>query len=236
MLIVAAGCLYARPAAGQSDDRAREIVARSIERMGGMEAWNQKRYMVWQIFGENHYWDKWSGDFRWEMDSVTVLMNLNSKSGGAWIEGSEVREPAAKGQLLDRAYQRWVNNSYWTIMPLKLLDPGVNLRYVGVDTSEAGQASDVIELTFDSVGLTPNNRYRVMIDRTTGMVCQWSYYRQREDETPRFTRPWTDWKEYNGIWMSTGRGEDHGGVISLALPDKIPSSVFTDPKPVAWRP
>lgn len=220
----------------QSDAKARRLAEATIDQMGGLDDWNEHRYLVWDIFGEKHYWDKWSGDFRWESDSLLVLMNIQTKDGRVWIEGDEVVDPQKKKELLDEAYARWVNNSYWLLMPYKLLDPGVNLRYVGVDTSQAGQISDVIEVTFDNVGLTPNNRYRVFIDKKTGMVCQWAYYRNREDKEPGFVRPWTDWKEYNDMWMATGRGDPAHNVTNLALPDKLPKSVFTDPAPVAWHP
>ncbi len=219
----------------QSDATARRLAQATIDQMGGLKEWNEHRYLVWDIFGESHYWDKWSGDFRWQSDSLLVLMNIQTKKGRAWIEGKEVVDPEKRKALLDRGYERWVNNSYWLVMPYKLLDPGVNLHYVGVDTSKAGQISDVIELTFDNVGLTPNNRFRVFIDKKTGMVCQWAYYRNREDEEPGFILPWDQWKVYDGMWMSTGRGRERSNVTNLALPEKLPRSVFTDPGPVAWR-
>lgn len=229
------GAAYPLPIHGQTDARARQIAENTIEAMGGMDAWNDQRYLVWDIFGETHYWDKWNGDFRWEADSLTVLMNIESRTGDAWINGSKVRDAARTKQIIDRAYARWVNNSYWVIMPFKLLDPGVMLHYVGVDTSAAGQISDVIELTFDNVGLTPQNKYHVYVDRESGMICQWEYYGNSHDPEPSIVNLWNDWKEYNGVWMSTGRGPDRRPVTNLAMPEDLPGSVFTDPGPVSIR-
>lgn len=220
----------------QTDERAHYIAKKTIEAMGGMDEWNDRRYLVWDIFGETHYWDKWNGDFRWEADSLTVLMNIQSKSGDAWINGDKVDDPERRQEILDRGYARWVNNSYWLIMPYKLLDPGVALRYVGTDTSQAGQVSDVIELTFDNVGITPNNKYHVFVDRKSRMVCQWAYFEDKGNEEPGMVTPWNEWKEYDGIWMSTGRGSERRAVTKLALPDELPRSVFTDPGPVDWHP
>ena len=224
------------PLRAQSDAKARRLAEATISQMGGLKEWNEHRYVVWDIFGESHYWDKWNGDFRWQDDSLLVLMNIQAHKGRAWIEGKEVRDAKERKALIDKGYERWVNNSYWLLMPYKLLDPGVNLHYVGVDTSEAGQVSDVIELTFDHVGLTPNNRFRVYIDKKTGMVCQWAYYKNRDDKKPGFILPWNQWKQYDGMWMSTGRGRARSNVTKLYLPKKLPRSVFTDPSPVAWRP
>jgi len=219
----------------QSEAKARQIAEATISRMGGMDAWNAKRYLVWKIFGEMHYWDKWGGDYRWEQDSLLVLMNVQSRQGRAWLRGAELKGASLK-PVLDRAYSRWINNSYWLIMPYKLLDPGVMLSYVGTDTSMAGQISDVIQVMFDHVGLTPNNKYLVWVDRASEMVCQWAYYPDRGDPEPDFVRPWNEWHEISGVWMSTGRGTERHHVTNLALPDTIPSSVFTDPAPVTWRP
>ena len=236
LLVSLAAAAIPKSADAQSDPKARQIAEATIEAMGGMDEWNDRRYFVWDIFGESHYWDKWNGDFRWEADSLTVLMNIESKTGDAWIDGSKVDDSAQEKQILDRAYQRWVNNSYWVIMPFKLLDPGVMLDYVGMDTSAAGEVSDVIEMTFENVGLTPQNKYHVYVDRTSGMVCQWEYYRTRDDREPSIVNPWNDWKEYNGVWMSTGRGPERSPVTNVSLPDELPRSVFTDPGPVQWRP
>jgi hypothetical protein len=218
---------------GQDGDQARQLAESTIEQMGGMDRWNDQQFLVWDIFGETHYWDKWSGDFRWESDSLLVLMNIKSRTGRVWVDGEEVPDGEQKAQILDRAYARWINNSYWVIMPFKLLDPGVNLTYVGMDTSMAGQITDVIELTFDNVGLTPENKYHVYIDRESGMVCQWGYYESREDPEPSIVTPWNEWKDYDGVWMSTGRGSEGRAVSRVSLPENLPRSVFEDPGPVS---
>ena len=221
--------VYISPAYSQADQKALKIAEATINKMGGMDRWNAQRYLVWDIFGESHYWDKWNGDFRWQDDSLLVIMNVQTMAGDAWIDGKKVTDSAELEALLNSAYSNWVNNSYWVIMPYKLLDEGVIQRYVGVDTSEAGQISDVIELTFDSVGLTPENKYHVFIDRETGMVCQWAYYERFDNEAPNFVRPWDEWKVYNGLWMSTGRGATQRQVTNLSLPEKLPEGIFTDP-------
>lgn len=208
------------------EPKAVEIATATLERMGGAEKWDATRYLVWDSFGQRHYWDKWTGDFRWERDSLTVVMNILTMEGRAWINGRAVEAGEELDGRLTDVYGRWVNNMYWLAMPYKLLDPGVNLKYIGEDSTQSGQMADVLELTFENVGLTPNNRYDVYIDKESGLVCQWSHYRNREDEEPLFTRPWTDWKEYNGIMLSTGRGGGRQTVTMLDVPDELPPEIF----------
>ena len=62
-------------------------------------------------------------------------------------------------EALDNAYAAWINDSYWVVMPYKLQDPGVKLTYTREDKTEDGKDAHVLTMTFDSVGLTPQNKY-----------------------------------------------------------------------------
>ena len=81
-VVIASGiAFFAGHAQGQDDEStriARAVVTRSLQAMGGEEAWDETRYLVWDIFGETHYWDKSTGDFRWEADSLTAILNVNT--------------------------------------------------------------------------------------------------------------------------------------------------------------
>ncbi len=209
------------------DPKARQIAEATIEKMGGEKRWADTRYLVWSNFRQMHYWDKWTGDFRWERDSLTAIMNILSMEGRFWIDGIEVVDEGELEERLEKVYARWVNNSYWLIMPYKLLDPGVNLAYMGEEQAEDGQSADVLEVTFERVGLTPHNKYRVLIDKESGFVCQWTHWRNRDDPEARFTRPWTDWEDYDGVMLSTGRGGEGIDIASLELPVELPEEIFS---------
>jgi hypothetical protein len=209
-----------------AERKGRELAEETLDEMGGAERWNDTRYLVWENFGQRHYWDKWTGDFRWEDDSLTAILNIHSMEGRFWVDGVEVTNKQELAKRLEQVYARWVNNSYWLIMPYKMLDPGVNLRYMGEDTTKSGQMAEVVEMTFGDVGLTPENKYMVYIDEKTGLVSQWSWWPQRDAQEPNFTRPWTDWKDYNGIMMSTGRGGAGRDIAYLDVPEELPRGIF----------
>ena len=44
-------------------------------------------------------------------------------------------------------------------MPYKLKDSGVTLKYKGQDTLETGHPAEKLQLTFEEVGKTPENKY-----------------------------------------------------------------------------
>ena len=224
---------------GHADARSAEIAAEVMQRMGGREAWEATRFLTWNFFGNRrHLWDKHSGDIRVEGtdrdsgEAYLVLMNLNSMQGRAWVDGEEVTEPAALAGLLDRGEAAWINDSYWLVMPYKLRDPGVTLRHLGPGTMVDERAAEVLELTFEGVGRTPENKYRVYIAADSGLVEQWDFYADAADEEPRFQIPWHDWKPHAGILLSANRGR--GSHTGVAVLDEVPTEAFTSPDPVDW--
>lgn len=193
--------------AAGSDAKAMELADRTMEAMGGRAAWDRVRVIGWTIFKRNHVWDKWTGDYRLEADSTLVIMNINSRKGRVWEKGVEIADAARRDETLGQAMSIWINDSYWLVMPYKLKDTGVTLRYVGEQKTEDGRAADAIQLTFANVGDTPENKYLVWIDRETGMVTQWAYFEKASDTEPKFKRPWTSWTPYGDIKIAMGRGK-----------------------------
>jgi hypothetical protein len=201
--------------------------------MGGAEAWNNTRFLQWRMFGRNHSWDKWTGDYKYEDDSLVVLMNVNTRDGRVWKHGQPIEAPDTASMLMGDVYARWINDSYWLIMPYKLQDPGVRLIYLGARATEDGREADVLEMTFDNVGLTPENKYHVFVDRESHLVSQWSFFRNASDEAPLFTRPWGEWSQYGDIWLSTRRNKEANGphrITDLTVSTSLPEGAFDKPE------
>lgn len=239
---VLSGCQTCRPASSLSeptrsgvvaDARAREIAERVLERLGGEAAWNRTHYVTWNFFGKRrHVWDKWTGDLRTETGDRVTLINLNSGQGRVFDGGTELAAGAELDQTLEQAREIWINDAYWMFMPYKLLDPGVHLAYAGEEPLAAdGRAADVLVMTFDAVGVTPKNRYRVSVARDTDLVEQWSFFEDAGDREPKFTRPWSGWKRFGDIWLCTGHGK--GEDWEIAVFQELPRTVFESPEPAA---
>jgi hypothetical protein len=219
-----------------SDARAIEIADAVMERLGGREAWDATRYVTWKFFGRRtHYWDKHTGDIRVEGvgrdddKPYVILMNLHSMKGRAWRDGVEL-EGEELAEMIDFGEAVWINDSYWMFMPYKLKDTGVTLTYVGEGAMADGRTADVLQLVFEDVGRTPDNRYHVYVARDTGLVEQWDFYRDAADEEPGFRVPWHDWQRYGKILLSDDRGDS--GHTGIAVYESLPASVFSSPEPV----
>ena len=220
----------AAPAA--ADARASAVADEVMQALGGRAAWDNTRYVRWLFFGRRlHYWDKWTGDVRIESGDKLVLMNIQTRKGRAWEGGAEVTQPDSLAKRLEKGFAWWTNDMYWVFMPYKLQDPGVQLRYVGERAMQDGRAADVLELTFAGVGMTPENKYDVMVDKETHLVGEWSYYDQATETEPRFTLPWKGWRRVGAIMLAGDHGRDEPD-WRLAVYDQLPPSVFTSPDSV----
>ncbi len=205
-----------------------------------------------------HLWDRWEGRLRYETRSkdgapFVVLLDVNSRLGDAYRLPAET--PAGTGTpgaattplkldsatakpLLDEAYEAFINDTYWLLMPYKMKDPGVHLNYAGEETRD-GRAYDLVELTFEDVGLTPRDHYWAHVNRKTHLMDRWSYILQ--DDPPRSEPTVWDWKG----WTRRGRillcpekvTNRKRATMKILHPimevyDTLPGAYFTSPEPL----
>ena len=216
-----------------SDAKAVAIADEVMAKLGGWENWDKTRYVTWKFFGRRlHVWDKWTGNIRVERGDEIILMNLHTKTGRAWKGGNEITHPDSLAKPVQFGYEAWINDTYWMFMPYKLKDSGVTLKYAGEDTMRGGRPVDILALTFEKVGVTPENKYLIYVDKETKLVGQWDFFEKTTDEKPRTSTPWTNWQRYGNILLSDERGR--GKHTDLAVFDELPAAVFESPAPVDW--
>ena len=213
-----------------SDPRAIELADSVMAAMGGRENWDKTRVISWNFFGRrNLVWDKTNGNVRIESlpDSTIFLLNIHDLSGRVQISGQELTEPDSLQKMLAKGKSIWINDSYWLVMPFKLKDSGVTLKYIGEDTTLTGIKSNVLELTFNDVGDTPQNKYRVYIDVEDNLVKQWAYYKEASQDSASSVWPWDNYKKYGNILLSADRS-DNRGPRNVRIDDKLPSELFKE--------
>lgn len=232
--------------ASSTDARAAALAKRTLEAMGGTEAWGKTRFLRFNFFGFRlHYWDRFTGRHRLEGknregETFMVLHNVNSHQGQVFLNG-ELQQGEKAEEWLKRAYEIWINDTYWLLMPYKLLDPGVTLKYDGEETLDA-VVYDKLLLTFDQVGVTPGDRYWAYINRDTGLMDRWAYVLQdwEKDRSPTHWR-WQDWLRYGDILLSSRRvnpDPENGGerfLSQIAVFDHIDDAVFESPETVGLK-
>lgn len=211
-----------------SDPKAIAVADQVMQAMGGRKAWDKTHIIAWNFFGfRKLVWDKWTGDVRVDnlRDDQTVLLNINTDKGRVFRKGAEVTNPDSVANYVKAGKGAWINDSYWLVMPFKLKDSGVTLKYIGDDKTQDGKPAEVIQMTFKNVGNTPDNKYKIWVDKDSHLVTQWAHYPKATDEQPRFTLPWADYKKHGDILLSGERGERD--LTDIQVFKKLPKEVFT---------
>jgi hypothetical protein len=173
--------------AAPADKKAQEITQAMVNAMGGQDAWNRARYLRYDfrvtaggktVADRAHLWDKHTGRYRLEGTTKEgarqiVLFNTATQQGSVYQDGKKL-EGAANAAAIKQAYGSFINDFYWLAMPWKWTDQGVHLRYLGKRKS-GGHEYDVVQLTFDHVGLTPGDRYEAFVSPTSHLMEHWEY-------------------------------------------------------------
>ncbi|PAP77045.1 hypothetical protein [Rubrivirga marina] len=234
------------PSSPRLETAADSLAFRVTESSGGLAAWNELPGIAfeWAVVRDSsevvrtrHVWDKQGDRVRSEWpgggDSVFVAVFQPSRfdedapEGEVALNGVALVGPEVAERLVE-ANGRFVNDGYWLLAPLKVLDPGVR-RAV-----EARDGADRLALSFDGVGLTPGDRYWIEVDEVSGAMTGWSFLLESGNEGRfQWVEPVTLDTPGGQITLSRMKVSDDGGVI-LTEPTPlldIDETEFTDLTP-----
>ncbi|HKF44313.1 MAG TPA: hypothetical protein VKG01_14520 [Thermoanaerobaculia bacterium] len=211
---LAASLAAAAVSAVDRDPKADKVGKEMIAALGGEQAWEKAREFKFDFVVENegkvagkrsHTWDRYTGDYKMTGTDqsgapYTVLFNVNTKQGKAWVNGRPVEGEEAD-KLVKGSYARFINDTYWLLAPWKVFDPGVNLAYEGEKPCPGGGTCDVLKLSFENVGLTPKDVYWMYVTRDGHNMVQWQYVLKGADEPPT-TVQWKNWQKVGGIMIA----------------------------------
>ncbi|MGH9398615.1 MAG: hypothetical protein ACRD18_17420 [Terriglobia bacterium] len=240
IVLALAVCVQGR-AQDHKDPKAVEIAKTMQDAMGGLDNWQNAHYVRYDfivahgpktLMGRSHLWDKQTGNYRLEQktkDGKTqvVLFNLGTKQGSVYVDGKKVEGAEAQKDLVG-AYAAFVNDSWWLDMPWNWLNQGVNLKYIGAK-KRGSEMDDVVELTFNHVGLTPGDMYHAYVSRSSHLMTHWEYVLQSHKKGS-----W-DWEytETHGLKLPrTHVSADRKTTISMGhveVLDSVDGAYFTDP-------
>lgn len=213
-----------------SDAKAIAIADQVVEAVGGRQNWEDTRLIKWNFFGSRKLaWDKQTGDVRIDYlkEDLAILLNIHTMEGKAMRNDTLFTKGHPEhNSLMEKGNSVWINDAYWLVLPFKLKDTGVTLKYMGTDNSQAGESSEVLQLTYKNVGRTPDNKYLVYVDQQTNLINQWDYYPNYTDTIPRFQIPWKDYRQHGAILLSGDRGKNQ--LTEIEVGSEIPKGLFTD--------
>jgi hypothetical protein len=205
----------------QAAPSADDIARRSFDILGGTTAWEKARYLSFTFNVERdgkltssypQRLDRYTGLYRvsgkkQDGTPFEVVMNLRTRQGRGTQNGAAVTDPAQLKDLLELGYTRFINDTYWLLMPLKMFDPGAHRTYDGERTDSCGRTWDLVKLTFDEgVALAPGDVYWPWINRDTGVVEEWDMKLQNmKPEDPPVQVIFRDYRRIAGLLISVRR-------------------------------
>lgn len=216
----------ARSETPPSDPKAIEVANQVMKALGGEKRWNDLPGIRWSFGAEvgdtvkslrRHSWDKHTGWHRVEGKTragqpFVYVENMNdSTKGRAWVDGQPI-EGDSLAKLMKLAKRMWTNDTYWMLMPYKLRDPGVILKYQGA-VKDGAIEYDKIAMSFDHVGQTPGDRYWIYVNRKSHRIEKWDYLLEGDPPPPDHAT-WEGWQEHGGLWFPTAHRKDNLNVYT----------------------
>jgi hypothetical protein len=225
-------------------DRESEPIVRALtDAMGGQATWDRLPCFRFDFVlvkdGKeaqrySHWWDKRRGRCRVEGPDergrqVTAIFNLSDRKGLAFIDGIGESDSAKVADILNWGYERWVNDTYWVMMPFKLRDPGVRIRYSRPDRTLQAKY-DVLEVTFvPGTGLTSDDHYWLYVNRTSHLIDRWDYLLTGRKPPPS-SASWEAWSSIGAVKLSLQRRFEGKPIMlrfeNAATPETFDESVF----------
>ncbi|MCU1231998.1 MAG: hypothetical protein JWO97_4882 [Acidobacteria bacterium] len=228
-----------------STTTADDVARRAVEAQAG-STWGKARYFAFTFnvdrdgkiaasFPEK--WDRSTGDYHvsgkdQKGDALVIAMNVNTMKGRAWKNGVEATA-AELPDLLLFGYRRYINDTYWLLMPLKMMDPGVHRTLDGERSDASGRKWDVVKLTFDQgVGLSPGDVYWAWVNRDTGIVEQWDMKLQgTKPDDPPVAVKFHEFRRVGNVLISTAREvvgkKQTVRLDDLVIANEVPKGAFT---------
>lgn len=241
-------CLSAIRAAAANEKRdpqAVKVAQAMMKAMGGEDAWNAAHFVRFdfkvkangKLVADNaHLWDRKDGRYRIERTlpdgkHEVILFSIGeyerNKQGKAYVDGKELEGDAAR-KAVDGGYASYINDTWWLAMPWKWFATGVNLKYLGPRTRR-GETFDVVELTFNHVGLTPGDMYHAFVSRHSHLMTYWEYTLESGRKGA-----WTwQYGDYNGVKLAKNHVSADGKTTinmgDVRILDSVDDAFFTDP-------
>lgn len=241
-------------ASSSASDSAAYYASRVMTWQGGQDAWDRTRFLRFRWIVERdgatvaeraHAWDRYTGRYLLSytgQDSIPFLALFDVESiasdtmppeGDVWV-GDERLEGEELDSALEDAYAAFVNDSYWLLMPLKWLDPGVHLEYEGTTLLADSARYATVHLTFDpGLGVT-DDQYWGFLDPETGRMAAWQYHLQGQEEKGDVIW-WEDWRTFGPqeLRLSLNRRFSSGDARiyfeDVAADTAVPDGVFAPP-------
>ena len=173
-------------------------LATELWKASGGDNWGKVKQIDFTFAVEQDGKTLFSAQHAWNVATGTDTVKWTDKQGKEHNVTVNLAGAPQEGEAKD-AYARWVNDSYWLLAPLKIRDRGVKVEASGPKDLN-GTTLETIQLSFESVGLTPTDRYVFYIDPETKLPRAWDYIPQTGDG---LQATWEKFQNFAGLNLAT---------------------------------
>lgn len=161
LLFLGAYLLYNQPLPQGTSGPDADRLGRKMMAAVGSENLDSTAMLAWTFNASHHYlWDRKRNLVEVKWGSNTVLLNLNEWGKGKAYDGeNEVTDQGELDKKRGKAWEIFVNDSFWFIAPTKAFDEGVQRSVVKQE-----DGTDALLVTYTSGGVTPGDSYLWLLD------------------------------------------------------------------------
>jgi len=134
--------------------------------------WDTTKVISWDFAGMQQYkWNKAQDSVEVMWSDILVKLHTKSVSGLAFKNGVLVTGSDAD-KLIQQAWSKFCNDSFWLAAPFKIRDPGTSRSLVELENGAKG-----LLVSYDSGGVTPGDSYLWILDES-GLPISWKMWTQ----------------------------------------------------------
>ena len=230
----------------QEDPIADSLAQRVLEAAGGPGVWSRVPYLAFSFGVEEnrqvgrvvrHLWNRNTNQYRLETPGPTgepyvILFDVDTRQGKAYWGGVELGNKESATRVAG-AFQRFVNDTFWLLMPFRLFDAGVERAFL---PDSSNDVIDVLRVRFTLPDRAPTDEVYLYIARETGRIVQWKY--RTPADGPDAPLRGFEWRDYTRYVTSVGEvvlsirkralGRPFEVVMaSVRMPQEVPDDWFT---------
>lgn len=139
-----------------TEGEAAEALATNMREAINHSAWEKTGAIQWTFAGARHHvWDRKRNFARVQWEGNDVIINTQEKTGKVLKEGKAIPHE----ELIGKAWEVWVNDSFWLNPVSKIFDDGTSRKIV-----EMEDGNKALLITYSSGGATPGDSYLWILD------------------------------------------------------------------------
>lgn len=221
LLFLGAYLLYNQPLPQGTSGPDADRLGRKMMAAVGSENLDSTAILTWTFNGSHHYlWERKRNLVEVKWGSNTVRLNLNEWGKGKAYDGeNEVTDQGELDKKRGKAWEIFVNDSFWFIAPTKAFDEGVQRSVVKQE-----DGTDALLVTYTSGGVTPGDSYLWLLDGN-GLPYAFKLW-VSIIPIGGVKATWTDWKTLeSGLKVAT---RHELGPVPLTISDTKSGTNFQD--------